>query len=299
MSFNILHFFQLVNAANAAVYGCDQTPTELNIQTALISISSLYTYVTSNTPAAYNNFTEAQYQNLVAYLNMTIRRNGPAIVLNNASSIGALANNYSTQPIATTGYFFQTACTDFASTSTDPSYSSTCNPTGNPATCDFASALSVFSTAYKDMCNTNIKAALNALSTTLSIYNSGPTTNHLTDLANAIIAYNSAANSATDGYLVVLNTYITTPITAGNTNTLLSLSQAVATNPNGLQFALFLLGEQNLNGGSFAVMIKNSVNNEYHDAGHCSDCVIGNCWYQDTSPGGWYLISGFPCSRCK
>ena len=345
MSFSDLKFLQYVNAASAAVYRCSLSPdnskviannnhpSELDIQTALTCISTLYTYMLDHNPTTFTNFSSYQYQNLSTYLNMSINRNGPTIIIgsNNTSpvyltSIGTIANNYITNPIQTVGYFAQTSCVDFALPSNDKTYQTACQSnSANPYTCYFAQALSTFSNAYlaTDMCNVAIATAMSNLSTALKGYNialkeyttcyNNSTPNSLLGLilaavATAIIAFNSAVGSATDGLLVVLNTYLTTPVTVGTAGSLLTLSQALLANTdlNGLALALFELGEQNSTGGAFMGMIQNSLVNEYTDAGSKPPYLLGHCkdtqvktigaWYQHTNTcAGWNPNSSTQC----
>ncbi len=313
MIFSDLKFLQLVNAANVAVYRCGLTPTnvpvvanslppsELDIQTALICISKLYTYMQQNTPAAYVSFSQPQYQNLWTYLNMPVNRNDPTIVLGptNASSIGDLANNYLTRPIETVGYFAQTSCVDFALPAV-PQVA--CSSNVNLPTCTFAQALAgsigtnAFGNAYTDMCKPNIQSTMDTLYNALVGYNASKPSKffavNLPAVANAIIAFVAAAAGTTDGYLSVLKTYLTTPVTAGTTGSLLSLSQlAVAATPDltGLTLALYELGEQN-GGGALKGMIticlgdtvaKNSdYPGEYANAPtYCPQ--KSSCWFND------------------
>lgn len=314
MSFSDLKFLQYVNAANAAVYRCGITPTnvpvranslppsELDIQTALTCISNLYTYMKNNTPTVYASFTSAQYQNLWTYLNMPVNRNGPTIVLgpNNASSIGALANNYLTRPIETVGYFAQTGCVDFALPAV-PQVA--CNNINQP-TCTFADALggkintSAFGNAYLNMCEPNIQNTMDNLYKDLVAYNIIENQKFLPlslpAIAKDIIAFVSAVTGATDGYLSLLYIYLTTPLTAGTTDSLFTLSQAaVAASPdiNGLTLALFQLGEQYPNGGGALkgmitvctgdTVAKNSkFSGEYGNATYCPQ-PLRNCWFND------------------
>jgi hypothetical protein len=214
------------------------------------SVNSLNAFLTANSPTQANNpLSYAVEQALTAGTS--------------GSSLAALCSDYGTSNC-------QTAVQQFEE---------------NTGLCSsLQTALDAFGSSYADSGNTTIQTDIANLQGDLQDYNwymqqanhnPASLTNYLTEIATDINQLDTDAKNASpalsDGYLTTLMTYLNTPLQAGGTETLQSLSAAVLSQTppttadlDALNSALGVLGEQGSNnGGALMSMILFTQKYEY------------------------------------
>ena len=317
---NELQFLQFANAANAAVAQVLNTQqynqTDINIQLTMQTITALYNHLLTLNPSPSTSISFANNPNaftIWTILTTTLTNATPGGSIQALCAMSTLA----APSVDNINYLLNSGFSDF----TTRMYIT------KTSALSLQEGLSNIDGAHLalEMCNTRIQQDLgwyswqnwsNESSLDNDLFNNldnylnsrGKTIGTGTSLANiatSILAINSDLSGAKDGYLSILNLFITTRIgptqTSALTSDLVTLA-GVANSPDYVELGDALLGNSDPNGDdytgygvgtAFLNMLDFCISAEYGNAGSPINAPNGHCVEpQAKERGQWYLDSG-------